>query len=861
MALDTIPKQEGGKLKAVASGTLPSGQPVVVNADGTVSVVAGSSLSEGVGSASIFESANSTYLDSAFDSTNNKFIVAYQDSGNSQRGTAVVGTVSGDSISFGTPVVFQSSTIEYCAVVHDSTNNKIVIFYHDVGSTNYGKAIVGTVSGTSISFGTAVVFASVVARSNFAAFDSGNGKVVNVYRNSSANSAGDAVVGTVSGTSISFGSSTNWSSANQGYGSVTYIGSSKFLIGYTGSSEAGTALVATLSGTSLSYGSSSEFRSQQTFDISSAYDSSTGKAVMVYRDNFSNGRAAVATISGTSVSFGSDTIFAANGVVASGDTSKTAISYDSTNDKMVISYQDNSNSNYGTIIVGTVSGTSISFGTPLVFEAASTNYTTSAFDTNSGKVVIAYRDQGNSNYGTSVVFQNANVTTNLTSENYIGMSKGFAESSSTSKGTSVVFESGRSSIIDSTFDSANNKIVISYCDNDNSSYGTAVVGTVSGTSISFGTPVVFKSATLQSPIKITYDSTKNRIVIVYKNASSGDDGEIIVGQVSGTSITFGSSVVFDSGLFASGDVVYDSNAQRILISYQDEVTSNNGFCCVVSIGGTGDLVPTVNSRQTFNAASTQYISSVYDSTNQKVVIVFRDNGDSNKAKAIVATVGSTSATFGSEAEFSASAIGDSAISFDSNSGKVVVAYKDDGNSGYGTAIVGTVSGTSISFGSATVFEEASTVSLSSAFDSNLNKAVISYRDTGNSDAGTLAVGTVSGTSISFDTPFVFESEVYNSTSVTFDSNSNKIVASFNDDDTNRIGTSAVITVGFDNRGQVASGGNATVDIVGTVSTNQSGLTAGQQYFVQTDGTLGLTAADPSVLAGTAISATKLIVKT
>ena len=73
--------------------------------------------------------------------------------------------------------------------------------------------------------------------------------------------------------------------------------------------------------------------------------------------------------------------------------------------KWIISYQDSANSNYGTLIVGTVSGTSISFETPVVFEAASTNYTTSVFDTNSKKVVVAYRDQGNSNYGTSVVFQ------------------------------------------------------------------------------------------------------------------------------------------------------------------------------------------------------------------------------------------------------------------------------------------------------------------------------------------------------------------------------------------------------------------------------------------------------------------------
>ncbi len=418
--------QKDAQVRAVASGALSNGDTVIVNSDGTVSAVSGSTKAEEAGTPAVFESSAAAYLDSTFDSTSNKFIIAYQDSGNSQRGTAVVGTVnaSNNTISFGTPVVFQNSGVEYCAVVYDSTNDKIVIFYHDYGSTNYGKAIVGTVSGTSISFGTAVVFASVVARTNFAAFDSGNGKVVNVYRNSSANNTGDAVVGTVSGTSISFGSSTNWATQNQGYGSVTYIGSSKFLIGFSGSSEAGTARVATLSGTSLSYGSNSVFRSQQTYDISSAYDTSTGKAVILYRDNFSNGRVTVATISGTSVSFGSDDIFAANAVVSSGDTSLSTITYDSVNDKMVIAYQDNTNSNKGTVVVGTVSGTSISFGTPIVFETGSTNYTVSSFDSDSEKVVIGYRDQGNSNNGTAVVFQNYNLTTNVTTDNFIGLSNG-----------------------------------------------------------------------------------------------------------------------------------------------------------------------------------------------------------------------------------------------------------------------------------------------------------------------------------------------------------------------------------------------------------------------------------------------------
>ena len=54
---------------------------------------------------------------------------------------------------------------------------------------------------------------------------------------------------------------------------------------------------------------------------------------------------------------------------------------------------------------------------------------------------------------------------------------------------------------------------------------------------------------------------------------------------------------------------------------------------------------------------------------------------------------------------------------------------------------------------------------------------------------------------------------------------------------------------------------ATIDIIGTVNKDQSSLTAGQQYFVQADGTLGLTADSISVIAGTALSATELLVST
>jgi hypothetical protein len=54
--------------------------------------------------------------------------------------------------------------------------------------------------------------------------------------------------------------------------------------------------------------------------------------------------------------------------------------------------------------------------------------------------------------------------------------------------------------------------------------------------------------------------------------------------------------------------------------------------------------------------------------------------------------------------------------------------------------------------------------------------------------------------------------------------------------------------------------SALVNSTCTVDRNQTGLTAGQTYYVQTDGTLGTTAGDPSVVAGTAISPTAIIVK-
>jgi len=252
-----------GEVRAVASGTLPSGQPVVVNANGTVSVVGATAVSQVIGSPTIFEAATTEYISSTFDSTNNKVVVFYKDDGNSNFGTAVVGTVSGTSISFGTPVVFHNDQTRFISSAFDSNEGKLVIVYRDDNNDGDPAAIVGTVSGTSISFGTPVFVSTDQAKAETmgCTFDSSQNKIVISWSAAYNSNYGTAIVGTVSGTSISFGTPTVFYSNTARYLSSTFDNSNnKTVVAFRGNTSGyGEAVVGTVSGTSISFGSSVQF--------------------------------------------------------------------------------------------------------------------------------------------------------------------------------------------------------------------------------------------------------------------------------------------------------------------------------------------------------------------------------------------------------------------------------------------------------------------------------------------------------------------------------------------------------------------------------------------------------------------------
>ena len=853
--LKRIGAEESGEFKAIASGTLPSGKPVIVNADGTVSVISETSISEAVGSEVVFESATVSNPSVAYDSSNNKIVIAYRDNGNSGYGTAVVGTVSGNSISFGTPVVFAAASTSQTAVTYDVNSGKVVIAYIDGGNSSYGTAIVGTVSGTSISFGSEVVFESAAVDQLYKiVYDSNAQKVIIPYADQGNSFYGTAIVGTVSGTSISFGSASVFNTGTTLYIQAAYDSDQqKVVIAYTDNSNSnyGTAVVGTVSGTSISFGSESVFESAAALFPSLAYDTNAQKIVIAYEDdaNSDHGTAVVGTVSGTSITFGTPVVFEDSSI------SDSSTVYYADAQKIVIAYKNNGNSNYGTFVVGTVSGTSISFSTPIVFNTGNSTTPSATYDSSNKKVVVAYRDSSNSSYGTSVVYQPAYTSTPLTSENYIGMSKGVVDGSVEAIGTPTVISTVQSSYFGSTYDTNSNKVVVTYWDQTNSK-GMAVVGTVSGTSISFGTPVQYSAqSAFTYPQGVVFDSNSNKVVISYVDSGGSSYGTAIVGTVSGTSISFGTAVVFESASTAFPQATFDNVNNKVVIVYEDGGDSDKGKAVVGTVSGTSI---SFGSTATWNAGLTSYPTVAYDTNAQKVVVAYRDRSGSDHGKAVVGTVSGTSISFGSATTFNAANTNYNIVVYDEGAQKVVVYYQGASSM---EAIVGTVSGTSISFGTATEFSASASTNMSATYAANAAKTVVFYRSAINSSYGTYNVGTISGTSITFSDPAVFEEADSRFTTATYDSDNEKVIVSYEDVGNSQYATSVVIHIENITRGEVADGGNASVDIIGSVSTNQNSLTAGQQYYVQTDGTISTTAGSPSVLAGTAISATELLVKT
>ena len=147
----------GAEITATADGAIAANKPIAITADGKVAEIKNTTVSAATGSDTDVphESGHTPSARSICWISETKFVLFWTGTNNNNRLFGAVGTVSGTTISYGSRTAIGEYTDTYCDDVHsdyDSQSNAVVVCYRCTGSSSIGKRIKGlTVSGTTIS--------------------------------------------------------------------------------------------------------------------------------------------------------------------------------------------------------------------------------------------------------------------------------------------------------------------------------------------------------------------------------------------------------------------------------------------------------------------------------------------------------------------------------------------------------------------------------------------------------------------------------------------------------------------------------------------------------------------------------------
>jgi hypothetical protein len=400
----------------------------------------------------------------------------------------------------------------------------------------------------------------------------------------------------------------------------------------------------------------------------------------------------------------------------------------------------------------------------------------------------------------------------------------------------------------------------------------------------------------QNDDRIIHAESDDFIYALRDNGNTVQMGVLTATRNSDTNYSFnnqGYETMFSTGANISIEKV-DTNSDYYLCVCRDYANSSRGAARMVYKSGTtltrGSQQFGTNSfsKQSGGQAHAPFI--IYDTNAGKVVAIYdgySGGGGGNNVQSEYYNVGTPSySTSDPTITWSSSSsnvrgtdntnISANRLSgyFDSTNNRIVVVGVNAADSYKGFAIAGTLSGTTISWGAKSYFTSGTASYLSAVYDSEHDCGLIYYEDSGDSNK-VKAIGVTLNTSNNALT-FTNSLEVGGNSAIegnrnAFFDTTNKIVLvglsdSSNNDNAKVSGISVASTsttadkfIGF-NQGAVSNGNAATIDIVSATNENQSSLTVGSKYYVQKNGTIATTADSPSVEAGIAVAATKLVVK-
>ena len=457
-------------------------------------------------------------------------------------------------------------------------------------------------------------------------------------------------------------------------------------------------------------------------------------------------------------------------------------------------------------------------------------------------------------------------------------------SSDPSAGSAVVFlDGGKGNFPHSIYDPDTKKVIVIYSESGSHppTIGRAVVGTVSGDTISFGSVQTWESDGYVEECVVTYDTNNKRVVVFYQQAG-GVGGRARVGTVSGTSITFGSKQTID-GNVQDLAACFDAGANRVVFAYMDKGDSDKGKIYTGKTNSNRTLSSeTVTEFRNRKAA---HNALVYNPEVERTMVMWRDEGYSSRGQANVLEISSSGTVTilgGNQWHPTDGQSGYPAAVYDPDSDKIVISYKGTSNYGYGR--VGTMTTNSISWGTAVAYTSGGAYYQEIAYDSSERKVLTGYYTNHSSAPGKMVSGTVTGTAITFSSVATWEANDKASNGfddypfgLSYDAEAAKCVLTYYH------GASSSSASGNETRAKVIStdgrttnltaenyigiaaeaisdGASGSITIAGGTNTSQSGLTTGR-VFVNKTGILSTTSiGTPSVIGGAAISSSSIIVR-
>ena len=200
-----------------------------------------------------------------------------------------------------------------------------------------------------------------------------------------------------------------------------------------------------------------------------------------------------------------------------------------------------------------------------------------------------------------------------------------------------------------------------------------------------------------SMIASVYDHYNRKFIISYRDLGDHSNGKSIIGTVSGDNIIFDDPVTFSDSNVVFTSSAYDSKTQRFAVAYRDYRDNDRGKVVVGKILSTTNKIH-FGSPITFCKSQTDFIDIASDPINDKFVMVCQDAKDGRKGKANVGYTFGETIVVGSQATYcNGSYVNFNKVLFDSNSGKMIVFYREGSDSGRGKVIVGHISKQIISF--------------------------------------------------------------------------------------------------------------------------------------------------------------------